>query len=68
MVYLNVILTVLCLILLSFLVFGVFLYKKFGKSLTNLKDTPVLPNFGDPKQMEQSMKMINNLMKNFPKR
>jgi hypothetical protein len=69
MVYLNVILTVLCLILLSFLGFGIFLYKKFGNGLSNLKNSQQInPNFGDPKHMGDAMKMIDNLMKNFPKR
>lgn len=72
MVYLNVILTILCLILLSFLVGFIYIFKKYGKKLSNLtKTTPNLggfPPIGDPKQMEESMKMINNLMKNFTKK
>jgi preprotein translocase subunit SecG len=68
MVYLNVILTILCLILLVFLVFGVILYKKYGKTMSKLSNSSPLPNFGDPKSMEESMKMVNNLMKNFIKK
>jgi len=64
MIYLNVILTILCLILLSFLVGFIFLFKKYGKKLSNLGQ---VPRIGDPKQMEESMKMIGKLMKNFPK-
>jgi|LauGreDrversion4_2_1035121.scaffolds.fasta_scaffold298385_2 ABC-type dipeptide/oligopeptide/nickel transport system permease subunit len=66
--YLNFILTVLCLILLSFLGFGIFLYKKFGNTMSNFKQGPQIPTLGDPKHMEESMKMINSLMKNFPKK
>ena len=55
-------------ILLSFLGFGIFLYKKFGNTISNLKQGPQIPPLGDPKHMEESMKMINNLMNNFTKK
>jgi hypothetical protein len=42
----------------------IFLFKKYGKKLSNLGQ---VPRIGDPKQMEESMKMIGKLMKNFPK-
>jgi hypothetical protein len=71
MVYLNVILTILCVILLSFLIAFIYLIKKYGKKLSNLSKTTSnlggFPPLGNPKQMEESMKMIGNLMKNFPK-
>jgi hypothetical protein len=57
--------------LLSFLLGFIYLFKKYGKNLSNLtKNTSNLggfPPIGNPKQMEESMKMISNLMKNFPK-
>ena len=65
MIYLNVILTILCLILISFLVLGV----SYAKKLT--KNNPFkgqIPTNGDPKQIEESMKMINNLFKNIMKK
>jgi hypothetical protein len=72
MVYLNFILTVLCLILLTFLVGIIYIWKKFGKNLVNkVNNNPFLgksPNIGDPKQMEESMKIIGNMFKNLPKR
>ena len=40
------------------------IFKKYGKKLSNLGQ---VPRIGDPKQMEESMKMIGKLMKNFPK-
>ena len=72
MIYLNVILTILCLILLSFLVLGFILIKKYGETFSGLTKTNKMkdqfPNLGDPKNMEESMKMINNLMKTFGKK
>ena len=72
MVYLNFILTVLCLILLTFLVGIIYIWKKFGKKLINkVNNNPFLgkaPSIGDPKQMEESMKIIGNMFKNLPKR
>ena len=71
MIYLNVILTVLCVILLSFLVGILYFWKKYGKKLMkfgkNTPSTSELPKIGDPKQMEESMKMIGNLLKNMSK-
>jgi|688.fasta_scaffold466071_3 hypothetical protein len=72
MVYLNFILTVLCLILLTFLVGIIYFWKKIGKKLVNkVNNNPFIgnsPNIGDPKQMAESMKIIGSLFKNLPKR
>jgi hypothetical protein len=72
MIYLSIILTIICLILLSFLIGAVVLIKKYGGKMSNFtKNTPIsssLPPIGDSKQMEESMKMISNLMKNFGKK
>jgi len=70
--YLNFILTVLCLILLSFLLCGLFFWKKYGKKLIKFKDNnPFLGNPNNPtapKEMMESLKMINNLFKNIPRK
>ena len=72
MIYLSIILTIICLILLTFLVCAVVLIKKYGGKMSNFtKNTPIsgdFPPIGDSKQMEESMKMISNLMKNFGKK
>jgi hypothetical protein len=72
MIYLSIILTIICLILLVFLIGAVILIKNYGGKMSNLtKNTPIPGNFppiGDSKQMEESMKMISNLMKNFGKK
>ena len=65
MIYLNVILTILCLILVSFLVLGI----HYGKKLS--KNNPFkgqIPTGTDSKQIEESMKMMNNLFKNIMKK
>ena len=63
MVYLNIILTILCIILLSFLVFGFLLFRKFGKKFSNFQNPTNFPGFGDPEEMRESLKMMKNLMK-----
>ena len=72
MIYLSIILTIICLILLSFLIGAVVLIKKYGGKMSNFtKNTSIsgsLPPIGDSKQMEESMKMISNLMKKFGKK
>ena len=70
--YLTFILTVLCLILLSFLVSAIVFWKKYGKKLLKFKENnPFLGNPNSPntpKEMVESLKMINNLFKNIPKK
>lgn len=72
MIYLSIILTIICLILLVFLIGAVVLIKNYGGKMSNLtKNTSIsggFPPIGDSKQMEESMKMISNLMKNFGKK
>jgi hypothetical protein len=67
MIYLNFILTVLCLILLSFLVCIILFWKKYGKNIIKLsQNNPFMgkyPVINDSKQMEDSMKLIGNLFK-----
>lgn len=68
MIYLNFILTILCLILLSFLVCIIYFWKKYGKNLLKMtQKTPFsggYPLMGDPNQLGEAMKMMNNLFKN----
>lgn len=59
-------------ILLTFLVGAILLIKKYGNNLPKSgRINPIsggFPSIGDPKQMEESMKMISNLMKGFGKK
>jgi hypothetical protein len=57
MIYLNIILTIIAITLISFLVMAIFLFKKSSKGFGL---TP--PDFGD------SMKMMNELFGNLPKK
>jgi len=72
MIYLNVILTILCLILLSFLVLSILLFRKYSKKLGNLgKITSVsieTSPFSQLNQFEDGMKIISKLMNNLPKK
>lgn len=66
--YLNFILTVLCLLLLAFLVCGFILFKKIRKFASKN------PQFINPQALEQtkkmmdSMKQMGNFMNNLPKK
>jgi len=61
MIYLNVILTILCIILLSFLVSFFFILKKFSKYFLNSMSKPKT-NEGGPNNVF-SPDIMNNLMK-----
>lgn len=65
MIYLNVILTLIFLVLLSFFILGVFMIKKYGKSISQMKkmsDTISPNNIPiDNKQIEESMKMLSSI-------
>jgi hypothetical protein len=54
------------------LVFGFIAWKKYGSSISKItKNNPFsggLPTLGDPKQLEQSMKMLSSLFKNSSKK
>jgi hypothetical protein len=65
--YLNFILTVLCLILLAFLVSGVLLFKKIMKYIRNNRNPGGQPNFGDAMGFLQGMQNIKNMMNNHKK-
>lgn len=66
--YLNFILTVLCLILLAFLISGILLVKKLRKWMSKN------PQFINPQALDQtkkfadSMKQVGNLFNNMPKK
>jgi len=67
--YLNIILTILCLILLSIFISMIIIWKKYIKKFIDRTKFPInnsqpgnVPNLGD------SFKLLNDLMKNLPKR
>jgi hypothetical protein len=68
MIYLNIILTLIFLTLLSFILIIVYIIKKYGKSITQMSQVTeqISPKniLIDNKQLEDSMKMLNNLFGN----
>ncbi len=70
--YLNIILTILCLILLSMIVSLIYFWKKYLKKFFNNSNSSftnqVPPNFNSKPNLEESFKFLNEMMKNLPKR
>jgi uncharacterized membrane protein len=63
MIYLNVILTILCILLLSVLVLVVFAFVKFGKLFTNSIKNRVESTLNQTTNSLISPDMITNIMK-----
>jgi hypothetical protein len=64
--YLNFILTVLCLLLGTLLVSGYFLMKKIGKYLTQQKFNP--QGIEQTQQLMKTMKQMGNMFGNMPRK
>ena len=72
MVYLNVILTILCVILISFLILALYLVKGYKNKIKNFSNqlntdwnsTPYL-NFGDKQDMNKMTEMTNKMIRDF---
>jgi hypothetical protein len=63
MIYLNVILTILCLILISFLIFAIYLVKEYKNKIKQFP-SQMNPTWGNiPKVPEDLDKMTAKLMK-----
>lgn len=62
MIYLNIILTILCITLIGMTVTFIVFWKSYQKTINNFKQKT--PQFGDPNTFRESMKMIENLFKN----
>jgi hypothetical protein len=71
MIYLNIILTILCLLLLTLLVVGFLFYRKFKSNVgkvSHLKGFDGLPDeLKEPFKLKETMQLYNSLMENFIK-
>ena len=68
MVYLNVILTLLCVILISFLILALYLVKEYKNKIKNFPtqlntDWKNVPNFGNKEELDNMTEMANKMMK-----
>jgi hypothetical protein len=60
MIYLNIILTILCIILISFFVIGFILYKKMSKKGTQIsKHNPLADSIEMVTKMQEALKKMN---------
>jgi predicted PurR-regulated permease PerM len=68
MIYLNVILTILCVILISFLILALYLVKEYKNKIKNLPSqlntdwSKNIPNFGNEDEMDNITEMANKMM------
>jgi uncharacterized membrane protein YraQ (UPF0718 family) len=62
MIYLNIILTILCIILIGMTIALITFWKSYQKTITAFKQKT--PQFGDPNTFKESMKIIENLFNN----
>jgi predicted Holliday junction resolvase-like endonuclease len=67
MIYLNVILTILCVILISFLILALYLVKEYKNKIKNFPtqlntDWRNVPNFGNKEEMNNMTEMANKMM------
>jgi predicted Holliday junction resolvase-like endonuclease len=68
MVYLNVILTILCVILISFLILALYLVKEYKNKIKNFPtqlntDWRNTPNFGNKEEIDNMTEIANKMMK-----
>lgn len=67
--YLNIILTVLCLILLSIFISMIILWKKYIKKFFDKKDLQINNlKQGNLPELQDSFRLLNEMFKNLPKR
>lgn len=64
--YLNIILTIICLILIIFLVLIIFVFKKVLKKFLEMSKNNPQPN--NIQNLGDSFKLLNDIMKNLPRR
>jgi predicted PurR-regulated permease PerM len=68
MIYLNVILTILCVILISFLILALYLVKEYKNKIKNLPSqlntdwSKNIPNFGNKDEMDNITEMTNKMI------
>ena len=68
MIYLNVILTILCVILISFLILALYLVKEYKNKIKNFPTqlntdwNKNIPNFGNKSEIDNMTEMANKMM------
>jgi len=68
MVYLNVILTILCVILISFLILALYLVREYKNKIKNFPTqlntdwNKNIPNFGNKAEMDNMTEMANKMI------
>jgi predicted PurR-regulated permease PerM len=72
MIYLNIILTILCVILISFFILALYLVKGYKNKIKNFPNqlnmdwnNPPNLNFGNKQDMDKMKEMTNKMMKDF---
>jgi hypothetical protein len=68
MTYLNIILTILCVILITYPIAIFFVIKKYGRNFMDKMKGNMMNGMGDPMNMKESMDMISKMFKNNLKR
>lgn len=69
MMYLNVILTILCVILISFLILALYLVKEYKNKIKhfptqlNTDWSKNIPNFGNKEDLDKMTEMTNKMMR-----
>lgn len=69
MMYLNVILTILCVILISFLILALYLVKEYKNKIKNFPTqlntdwNKNIPNFGNKEDLDKMAEMTNKMMR-----
>lgn len=69
MIYLNVILTILCVILTSFLILALYLVKEYKNKIKNFPTqlntdwNKNIPNFGNKEDLDKMTEMTNKMMR-----
>lgn len=70
MIYLNIILTILCIILISFFILALYLVKEYKNKIKNLPNQlnmdwnkPSNMNFGNKEELDKMTEMTNKMMR-----
>jgi predicted PurR-regulated permease PerM len=70
MIYLNIILTILCIILISFFILALYLVKEYKNKIKNFPNqlnmdwnSPPNLNFGNKQDMDKMTEMTNKIMR-----
>lgn len=68
MTYLNIILTILCITLISYPVIIFYLIKKYRKNFMGKFNDGTLQSLPDKESLKKSMEQMSEIFKNFPRK